>query len=370
MVGGIFVDSSLAPACVGLADTGDASTLELRDHVALFKRTVGMTASTDASRARFRAQFRALSSRLRMYPPAQAKPYAVFEALARDAREVASECLPLAIALSMHWYPLCVLQCAALPMLSGARVRRALLLRSIKRSGLIVANAGGDRSDDSQGTVVASRCSKGFVLSGTCEYMSLASVADVVFIKAHIQQEPRELFCLASLRGLTAKIGSWRFSGSMRLSDTASVEFDKHLVPRGYHVELPHSGPVQCLAQYQRSWFHLFIAEVYMARALQLCATHALPIEAEVRLAQNEFLHLRAYCLSLLEMCTSPSQTGRLFLATGTLKLRVSRFTQWISGALTQLGDLRRDPQLGIDAAELLYIARQPTADRKIMEMI
>jgi hypothetical protein len=305
-----------------------------------------------------------------MYPPRMLRrPAAVFEVLAHDARAIASVCLPLAIALSMHWYPLCVLQCAELPVLSAVRLQRVLLLAHIKRRALIVANTGGDRSQAPTISVRARRSANGFILHGTQEYMSLASVADAVFLKATIEGEDNDVLCLVNTRGVGVKIGAPRFSGSMRLSDTASIEFDGHPLARGGYVVLPRSSVVECLAMYQRSWFHLFIAEIYTARTLHLCAATGLAVTEEERMARNEIAHLRAYCLSLLDCCEGRLGADRLLLATSTLKLRVSRFAQSASAMLKQkVGE--QNARLSSDVAELGYISRQPTADRKIIDLI
>ena len=52
--------------------------------------------------------------------------------------------------------------------------------------------------------------------------MSLASVADVVFFKARLADGNGTVLCAADLRADTVRIGDWRISGSMRLSDTSA----------------------------------------------------------------------------------------------------------------------------------------------------
>lgn len=352
------------------APSKDSSARRLRERVARFSSVVDTERRDAQPSATFEMQFRRLRPHLRMYPPRMVRrPAAVFEALAHDAREVASECLPLAIALSMHWYPLCVLQCSALPLLSRARLKRALLLAHIRRRGLIVANTGGDRSRTATESVRALRSPKGFVLSGTHRYMSLASVADAVFLKATIEGEENDVLCLANTRGAGVTIGSPRFSGSMRLSDTASIEFDDHPLSRGSYVVLPRSSEVECLTAYQRSWFHLFVSEIYTARILHLYRATGLPITTEERIARNEIAHLKSYCLSLLDCFEARAGADPLLLASSTLKLRVSRFAQ-SAGAMLEQKIGEHNARLRSDVAELQFISRQPTADQKIIDAI
>ncbi len=55
----------------------------------------------------------------------------------------------------------------------------------------------------------------------------------------------------------------------MRLSDTCSVTFDNHRVPASRSIVVPSESALQCMAQYQRSWFQLLLGEGYLARIEQ-----------------------------------------------------------------------------------------------------
>ena len=69
--------------------------------------------------------------------------------------------------------------------------------------------------------------------------MSLASVPDVVLFKVPPANSESTVLCAAHLRDDSVRLGVWRFSGSMRLSDTASVTFSRHRVPHGRYVLVP-----------------------------------------------------------------------------------------------------------------------------------
>ena len=361
-------DGSIAFQRTKLRDA--APPLQLEHRISNFVATISAVESEQRSRELFRLGLPGLTSQLRMYPPAGQRPSIVFEAISKEARRVASVCLPLAIALSMHWYPLCALQCASLTPFSLARIYRALLLRRVRANNLTIANAGSDRAAGIQAPVVASRVREGFRLRGTYEYMSLASVAEVVLMKARVQENGRELLCMADLRKPTAQTGAWRFSGSMRLSDTASVIFEDHLVPHGRYLVLPNSDAVQCLSEYQRSWFHLLIGEVYMSRVERLYLEHSVEGTLQDRVERNEIAHLRAYCLCLLDDFAPQRDAARLLLATSTLKLRISRRARLASEVLGQVAIQSGDAALRSDAAELQFIQRQPTSDHKIIESL
>jgi hypothetical protein len=341
--------------------------LRFEQRIANFVTAINAAGSELQSRELFRLGMPGLASQLRMYPPAGQSPSNVYQEISCEARRVASVCLPLAIALSMHWYPLCALQCASLSPFSLARIQRALLLRRVRANRLIIANAGSDRAADAQEPVIATRVRQGVYLRGTYQYMSLASVADVVLMKARLEEDGRELLCVADLRCSTARTGSWRFNGSMCLSDTASVTFDDHLVPHGRYLLLPQTDVVQCFSDYQRSWFHLLIGNVYLARVERLYLEHRIEVTSEDRIERNEIAHLRAYCLRLLDDFAAQRDAGRLLLATSTLKLRISRLARSAAAGLYQIAIQKGDVALRSHAAELEFLQRQPTADHKII---
>lgn len=217
-----------------------------------------------SAREAYRDGFARLRSQLVMYP-VSGPPSIVFESAARTARNLAASCLPLGFAVAMHLYPLCVLQCIPLPLLSFARFQRAMLLRTIRRRSLLVANAGGERTRGVEHCLVAQQDAEGIRIDGTFAYMSLATVADVVLFKARWADGHGSVLCLADLHAPSVRIGDWKFTGSMRLSDTSSVTFDRHRVPQGRFVHVDDEV-LRCTSDYQRCWFHLFLAEMYLAR--------------------------------------------------------------------------------------------------------
>ena len=101
------------------------------------------------------------------------------------------------------------------------------------------------------------------------------------------------MFCAADLRGESVRIGPSKFGGSMRLSDTCSVTFDNHCVPTHRCIEIPDEGALNCMAQYQRSWFQLLLGEGYLARMEELRRQWELPRAAEFIASLNELAFRR-----------------------------------------------------------------------------
>jgi hypothetical protein len=325
-----------------------------------------------AAREAYRAGFARLRTRLELHPASAQSTSVVFESAAKTVRILSASCLPLGIAVAMHLYPLGVLQCIPLPLLSFARWQRAMLLRAIRKGSLILANAGGDRTRGAQHPLVARRDAEGIRIDGSFEYMSLASVADVVLFKVLLADGSGTAFCAAELRGESVRIGGWRFCGSMRLSDTSSVTFAGHTVPHGRYVVVADDDVLRCASDYQRCWFHLFLADAYLARLERLQHLWGLRRSAEEIMSLNEQSQLRAYALRLLDDFSSGSDVRPLKQATSAMKLRVSLMAQSTVAALR--GREERTPvdvlQLRADASELCYIQSQPTADETILRSI
>jgi hypothetical protein len=321
-----------------------------------------------AARAAYREGFAGLRAGLEMYPVSGRPASGVFESAARTARTLAAGCLPLGIAVAMHLYPLCVLQCIPLPLLSFARFQRAMLLRTVRHRRLILANAGGERTRGACHSLVARQGADGIVIDGTFDYMSLATVADVALFKAPLA-DGGSVLCAAGLRDDSVHIGGWRFSGNMRLSDTSPVTFTSHRVPHGRYVLLADEEALGRATDYQRSWFHLFLSDLYLARLERLHQVWGLRRPPEQVVSLNELGQLRAYALRLLDDFHSGSDVQSLKKATGAMKLRVSFMAQEVMATLraregTSPAEVRR---LRADAAELGYIRYQPTADETIL---
>jgi hypothetical protein len=199
--------------------------------------------------------------------------------------------------------------------------------------------------------------------------MSLATVADVVLFKARLANGNGTVLCAADLRADSVHIGGWRFSGSMRLSDTSSVTFTGHRVPHGRYVVVVDGEILRCASDYQRCWFHLFLADIYLARLERLHQVWRLPRSADQVVSLNELSQLRAYALRLLDDFPSSSDVQPLKKATCAMKLRVSLMAQATTASLRGLEELMPADarRLREDASELRYIKSQPTADETIL---
>jgi hypothetical protein len=185
-------------------------------------------------------------------------------------------------------------------------------------------------------------------------------VADLVLFSA--DHDGHAVFCAAEVCDSGVRIGGSRFDGSMRLSDTCSMSFANHLVPADRFMAIPTASTLQCMTQYQRSWFHLLLAEAYLGRIEKLHRRWDLPRPAELLASLNELAFLRKYSLCLLDDASSASAIDSLSRVTAAVKLRVSLMAQSTAEAIRA-----RDAAA---AQELGFIRRQPTCDEKILSSL
>ncbi len=325
-------------------------------------------AAGDSARDAYRLAFARLRSQMSLHPDRGASAARVYESASATVRMLAERCLPLATAIAMHLYPLCALQCIPVPLLTLARVQRALLLNTIRSRSLVLANAGSERARGIEKPLIASRDANGLRIDGTCEYMSLSSVADVVLFKAHFADSDETALCAADLKADSVRVGEWKFNGTLRFSDTASVAFIHHRVPRGRYVILRDAAGLQCVADYQRCWFHLFLADMYLARLERLHGIYDLLPSETFIVNRNETARLREYSLHLLDRFDLHRDAAAFMSTTSALKLRVSLMTQSIIDRLRGMQPANGGDAIAADIAELSCIRFQPTADERILQ--
>jgi hypothetical protein len=307
----------------------------------------------------YRLAFGMLRQCVELHPRGRT-PSEVFDAAVSSLRGVAEECLPLGMALTMHLYPLCALRCLPLSSWSLANVRRHRLLRAIDRHGLILANAGSERVRGRQALVELTQESGGVRIDGTFEYVSLAHVADLVLFSAPTTAG-HQVFCIADLRAESVRLGSPRFAGSMSLTDTCSITFEGYFVPSRW-LATPGEAALECAARYQRCWFHLLAGEVHLARLERLRQRWQLARTPEDLACLNELRLLREYALRLLDNARKPAALDSLAQVSAAFKLRTSWQCQAVAESLRHLD--------ADSAAELRFLARQPTADESILRNI
>lgn len=325
------------------------------------ERSLSPSTDTDPWRAEFRERFDGLRAQVNLHP-AESTASATFEAAARAARTIAADCLPLGIAVVMHLYPLCVLRCVPLPWWSAANLRRIKLLRAIDSGSLIVANAGSERAAGAHAPVRLTPVRDCVHVDGTFEYVSLSHVADVVLFSAPLAGTDCTAFCAADLRAPSVSIGSAKFAGSMQLADTCPVTFENHRVPSEQYLVVPGDAALQCMADYQRSWFQLLLGEGYLARIAWLQRRWNLPRPTELIASLNELSLLKEYSLRLLDEAASPRAVESLSRVTAAMKLRVSWLSQFTASAVRACDETA--------ANELGYCRLQPTSDDRVVRSL
>ncbi len=337
-----------------------------------FLAQISAAGSDNQWRQALRGELERIRRQYALYPAAGASPSQTLHSATHTVREIAAHCLPLGIALVMHLYPLCALRCAPLPAVSIAGFKRRLLMNQVAERGLIVANGGSERAHGPHQSMSVALDGDGLRVTGTFEYVSLASVADLVLFSAPLA-DGRTAFCAAGLRGGSVRIGEPKFSGSMQYSDTRPLTFVDHRVARGRYLVAADAAGARCIFDYQRCWFHLLLAEAYLSRITQLQRTRGLHTTVEQQMALNEVACLREYATRLLDDCRPRGSVDRLGHVTATMKLRVSSLAQATGRALRELAAGASTNTAGpasdaSDASELDYMKLQPTPDARILQ--
>jgi hypothetical protein len=311
-----------------------------------------------------------IRNHLVFYPPNGAGPAATLGSTTQTVREIAADCLPLGIALVMHLYPLCALQCAPLARLSIAGFKRRILMKRITERGLIVANGGSERANGAHQPLDVTLDGDALRVNGAFEYVSLGSVADVVLFSAPLGE--RTVFCSADLRGESIRLSEPKFEGNMRFSDTRSLTFVDHRVAAGNYLLVADGAGAKCIYDYQRAWFHLLLAEAYLARIELLRGRWRLAPGVEQVMALNEVSCLRDYATRLLDDCRPQGSVDTLTRVTASLKLRVSLMAQATGRSLRELATRggADAAELEADASELGYMRMQPTTDERILRSL
>jgi hypothetical protein len=137
-------------------------------------------------------------------------------------------------------------------------------------------------------------------------------------------------------------------------------------------VTVADDDALRCTSDYQRCWFHLFLAEMYLARLERLHQLWSLPRSVAHIVSLNELSQLREHALRLLDDFSSGGDIQPLKKTTSAMKLRVSLMAQSTMALLRshKAETPASAEQLQADASELGYIKAQPTADDIILRSI
>ena len=119
---------------------------------------------------------------------------------------------------------------------------------------------------------------------------------------------------------------------------------------------------LNCMAQYQRSWFHLLLGESYLSR-IDTCAAYGAWLARSSRSqASTSWRSFREYALRLMDGTSAPANVETLSRVTAAIKLRISLHAQSTVAAIRSLDETA--------AAELGFLGRQPTSDERILRSI
>ncbi|MEK6152416.1 acyl-CoA dehydrogenase family protein [Flavobacteriaceae bacterium 3-367] len=175
--------------------------------------------------------------------------------------------IPVAVALSMHYYMLAALAAYPLSKKSTSYWKREMLLAKIKKERLLIANTGSVRTfkDTAENSGILARKEKGYyTIQGKAPFMSLAGVADYVVFAAELPSGEKAVF-FVPLDNDQIEFEHTAFGDSMQGSFTKAVKFKNLRVGHANVLSLPDSQASNCeILVYQRAWFQALIPAPYL----------------------------------------------------------------------------------------------------------
>ncbi len=147
----------------------------------------------------------------------------IFEAICYEISIVSKSCLPAAIGLAMHYYPLCAISTYPLNKLSIHSLARKSIVNRLCKEKAIVGNTGGKPKHLESQLICARKTKEGLILNGKTPYFSIACIANYVFLQANIDNSDEKALCLLPVKSPGASLCEYHFNGTMKLTATSSL---------------------------------------------------------------------------------------------------------------------------------------------------
>lgn len=189
----------------------------------------------------------------------------IFLSVNDQIKQISLESLPVAVALCMHYYPLCAIATIPFPRFHPANFGRASLFKRLIKEKAIVGNVGGERTYDKGVSIKASKTASGYLLNGRVGFCSLSPVADYIFLQAFCEEAGEHLLCLLPANSEGVGRDEYLFHDSMKLTATTGLYLTNCSIRSENYVKRNSSDTnlMAFIANYQRSWFHLLASMAY-----------------------------------------------------------------------------------------------------------
>lgn len=186
--------------------------------------------------------------------------------------EIGQVSIPVAVALSMHYYILATIASYPLAKTSTSFWKRELLLNKLKKEKALIANTGSVRTYNDATTaakISASKVINGYRVHGKAPFMSLSGIADYQVFTAGLAQGKKAIFFAPSNTDQIT-FGEDVFGDTMLGSFTKSVTFNDLEVAHNFVIALEEDTPSNqenASLVYQRAWFQSLGAAPYLGGA-------------------------------------------------------------------------------------------------------
>ncbi|MEM8999278.1 MAG: acyl-CoA dehydrogenase family protein [Bacteroidota bacterium] len=183
--------------------------------------------------------------------------------------------IPVAIALSMHYYILASIANYPLPKTSKTFWKREILLNKIRKERALIANTGSVRSHRTLGQnsgIWAKKEQGGYLINGQAPFMSLSGIADYLVFTATLNTYKKAVF-FAPYSDTEITFEKEVFKDAMLGSFTKSVRFTNLWVDNALAIDLEETIETHKhseLLVYQRAWFQTLASAPYLGGAQRM----------------------------------------------------------------------------------------------------
>ncbi len=198
------------------------------------------------------------------FPDNIKKPHDIFNCATNSLKYAVDYSLPVAVSLVMHFYPLCTLHHIRWPLTPSIEYVRKKLIKRLKNENSIIANAGGERTHTEKASLEFERLGDNTIkVWGSCDFMSLAGIADYVLIEP--TNETESCLCVLPTSTLGFTIDEFLFHDNMRKSNTAKIILHDCIVDNhNFEIISQQSEYRETVYTAQRLWFHLLLSWCYL----------------------------------------------------------------------------------------------------------
>ena len=296
---------------------------------AMVEKLAGINEAIDFQE--FYSAFR--KTELPFIPCYEKDPKKVYQNCFEVLQELGSNSVPVAVALSMHYYVLASMAMYPFSKKSKEYWKRELLLQKIKKERLLIANTGSVRTfKNAMGNkeIIARRDQDNYYINGEASFMSLSGIADYMVFTAPLPKDDSAEKAIFFIPAENENIVFLEdvFDDAMHGSFTRGVRFNNVKVSNGNVIKLDNSEDERCeVLVYQRSWFQGMVPAPYLGAS------------------QRVLDELKLFSAEKIKNGKKLSESEAFRKSLGGLMIKYQTAMQLCANAGQKMSEFRRDDQ-------------------------